>query len=67
MRDKGTGTDRREVSGPNFESNYLQRSLRRTKTSPTESSEHWSFQAQDSWDINKVKGLLSTELSCPGT
>lgn len=63
MRDKGTGTDRREVSGPNFESNYL----KRAKTSPTESSEHWSFQAEDSWDIKKVKGLLSTKLSCPGT
>lgn len=36
MRDKGKGTDRKEVIGPNFENNYLQRSLRRAKNSPTE-------------------------------
>lgn len=29
MRDKGKGTERKEVIGPNFESNCLQRSLRR--------------------------------------
>ncbi len=67
MRDKGKGTDGKEVIGPNFENNYLQRSLRRAKNSPTEIWEHWFFQAQDSEDIRKVKGLLSAELSCPGT
>ncbi len=36
MRDKGTGTDRKEVIGPKFENKYLQRSLRRAKNSPTE-------------------------------
>lgn len=45
----------------------LKATMQRAKTSPTESSEHWSFQAEDSWDIKKVKGLLSTKLSCPGT
>lgn len=37
MRDKGRVTDRKEVIGPNFENNYLQRSLRRAKNAPTES------------------------------
>lgn len=67
MRDKRMGTDRKEAIGPNFGNYYLQRSLRRAKNPPTESWENWCFQAQDSGDIMKVKGLLSAELSCPGT
>lgn len=37
MRDKGEGTDRKEVIGPNFENNYLKRSLGRAKNASTES------------------------------
>lgn len=73
MRNKEKGMDRKEVIGPNFENNYLQKGvfglweIRSAQDSPSESWEHSCFQAQDSGDIRKVKGLLSAALSCPGT
>lgn len=71
-QDEGQGKGHRQEGGywPKLWKTKICRGvfrLRRTQNSPTESCEHWCFQAQDSGDIRKVKGPLRAELSCPGT